>query len=407
MTVAALSQLNRVYWYCGMLAVLASVGACSDSPQISSTPPELRVQHGQLVRRHLLTGALEAVTATEIKVPRTREHRLQIQRMVADGANVAEGDVVLEFDNSSFTANLDQQRTAVQRARRSLLQVRAQGDARLRDAEAAAERARIAQAKAELDASVPPSIRSRYEQRSFELARSKAASEHTKALADLESANAAVDADIKVAEEELHKAQRELAVAEEAVSALRLEAPRTGIAVVEENPWEDRKFQVGDTVFPGWTIVEIPDLDSLRVRAALSDVDDGSIAPGLPAVCTPDIEPGIHLAGRIADITAIAREQRVFSERRGFDVTVELDDEPGEVLLVPGMSVRVEVETGRGEGLLAPRAALDLVADPPRARRVGGTWTEVVLGPCSTLECLIVEGLGEGDRLAPVAEGQP
>jgi multidrug resistance efflux pump len=405
--VQSYSQFCRASWNTLLAAALAVAFGCSGPLPDRPATTELRVRRGQLVRRHLLTGAFEAVTATEIKVPRTREHRLQIQRMVTDGATVAEGEVVLEFDNSSFTANLDQQRTAVQRARRSLLQVGAQGEARLRDAEATAERARIALAKAELDVSVPPSIRSRFEQRSFELAHSKAAVEHAKALADLEAANAAVSADIRVAEEELHKARRELTVAEEAVSALQLRAPRAGIAVVEENRWEDRKYQVGDTVFPGWTIVAIPDLASLRVRAALSDVDDGSIAPGLPAVCTPDFEPALHLTGRIGDITAIAREQRVFSERRGFDVTVELDESPGEVLLVPGMSVRVEVETGHGEGLLAPRAALDLVADPPRARRFDGSWVEVVVGPCSVLECLVVEGLGEGDRLAPVVGGGP
>jgi multidrug efflux pump subunit AcrA (membrane-fusion protein) len=350
----------------------------------------------------LITGALEAIESAEVKVPRTSEQRLQIQWLAADGAMVAAGDTVLEFDNSSFTANLDQQRTAVQRSRRTLLQIRAQGDARMREADAAEERARIALAKAELDASVPVEIRSRYDHRTYQLASTKARANHDKALADHRATETSVDADIQVAEEEYQKARRELASAEDAVNALVLVAPRDGIIVVEENPWEDRKFQVGDTVFPGWTVVGIPNLDRLRVRASLSDVDDGSLEAGMPVRCTPDIEPGLHLEGTIAEITPIAREQRIFSERRGFDVTIEIFRTGDDVLLVPGMSVRVEAERQFPDQLLIPRAALDLASRPPTALLGNGSRVEIEVGPCSAHDCVLTGGLEEGARLAPM-----
>jgi len=357
------------------------------------------------MQRHLLTGELEAVERAEIKVPRTREHRLQIQWLVADGTMVEEGETVLQFDNSSFTANLDQQRTALQRSRRTLLQTLAAGEARLREAEAAVERARITVAKAELDAAVPASIRSRYDHRTLELAETKARADHRKAEADLLAAATAVDSENRIAEEQHRKAERELEMAEEALAALSLTAPRAGIIVVDEHPWEDRKYQVGDTAFPGWTVLGIPNLEQLRVRASLSDVDDGLLEVGMAAECTPDIEPGLHLRGRITEITPIAREQRIFSERRGFDVTVELDDDPGDVLLVPGMSVRVDVaDSSEREHLLVPRAALDLDGSPPRAQRRSGSWTEVEIGSCSVHDCILIDGLSEGDRLRAVSE---
>jgi len=384
----------------------AAVG-CSKPDTVSSLADDLRVRHGALVRRYLMTGALEAVERAEIKVPRTREHRLQIQWLAPDGAMVTEGETVLEFDNSSFTANLDQQRTAVQRSRRTLLQTQAGGEARLREAESAVERARIAFAKAEVDASIPESIRSRYDHQTLQLAASKASATHDKALADLQSTTTSVHADNQISEELHRKAQRELNVAEENVDAVVLRAPRDGIIVVDEHPWEDRKYQVGDTLFPGWTVLGIPDLDRLRVRAALSDVDDGELEIGMAVKCTPDIEPDLHLEGRIGDITPIAREQRVFSERRGFDVTIEIESEHGQVLLVPGMSVRVEIERREDEGLLIPRAALDLGSDPPRALRRSGSWVEVDLGECSAQHCVLLDGLPEGSRLGSVAGWTP
>jgi HlyD family secretion protein len=379
------------------------VGCGGDGGVFEGTE-DLRVHRGTLVQRHLLTGALEAVERAEIKVPRTSEHRLQIQWLATDGAMVTEGETVLEFDNSSFTANLDQQRTAVQRSRRTLLQIQAGGEARLREAEAAVERARIAFAKAEVDASVPESVRSRYDHRTLRLAATKAMADHEKALADMQSTTTSAESDIRVGEELYSKAQRELTVAEEAVRAVVLKAPRDGIIVVEEHPWEDRKYQVGDTLFPGWTVLGIPDLNLLRVRASLSDVDDGELEIGMTARCTPDIEPDLHIAGRISEITPIAREQRVFSERRGFDVTIELDAGTGEVLLVPGMSVRVEVEHRGAESLLVPRAAIDLGSEPPRALKRNGTWADIEIGACSALNCILVDGLEEGSKLMTIAE---
>lgn len=377
---------------------------CGAEPVGRESPAELEVVRGAFAQRALLTGVIEAVDSAQIKVPRTRENRLQIQWLAADGSRVAAGERVLEFDNSSFTANLDQQRSAVQRSRRSLLQVTAQGDARLREAEAAVERARIALAKAELDAAVSAAVRSRFEQRSAELALAKAKADHEKSLTDLKSTRTSVQADIRISEEEHLRNRRELAIAEEAVNALVLTAPREGIVVVEENPWEDRKFQVGDTVFAGWTVLGIPDLDDLRVRASLSDVDDGRLAHKMVVRCTPDIEPELHLPGRITEITPIAREQRVYSERRGFDVAIALEPAWGDTLLLPGMSVRVEVEVNEGEQLLVPRAALDLSRSPARALRQDGSWAEVEIGTCSALACVLVSGLAEGDRLAPIRD---
>lgn len=400
------SQFNRASCVIASVVGLVAAIGCSSPGAAVSSPEDLRVHRGDLVQRLLLTGDLEAIESAEIKVPRTREHRLQIQWLATDGEIVTEGDTVLEFDNSSFTANLDQQRTAVQRSQRTLLQTRALGEARLREADAAVERARIALAKAELDASVPVSIRSRYDHSRFQLALTKARADHDKALADHRATEASVDADIEVDEEESRKARRELTVAEEALDALVLTAPRDGIVVVEENPWEDRKFQVGDTVFSGWTVIGIPNLDKLRVRASLSDVDDGALNLGTPVLCTPDIEPGLHLEGIVAEITAIAREQRIFSERRGFDVTIELTGAADDVLLVPGMSVRVEAERRTPDQLLILRGAVDFTTEPPTALPRNGSRVAIELGPCSAQECVLASGLEDGVLLSPVTGGR-
>jgi len=402
------SQHNCRFWLAiTLIGALGAGSACDRRPPDGGVlpPTDAEVEEGTLVQRFLLTGAFEAVDSADVFVPQTNEWQLQLQWMIPDGSVVAEGETVVEFDNSSFAANLDQQRTAVQRSERTLLQTRASGEARMREAEAAVERARIALAKAEIDASVPESIRSRYDHQTYRLAAVKARANYEKALADLKSTTKSVEADNLVGEEERRKSRRELAAAETALEALVLKAPRDGLVVVEDHPWEDRKFQVGDTLYPDWVVLGIPDLERLRVRASLSDVDDGSLEVGMPVTCIPDIAPELALDGLIERITPIAREQRVFSERRGFDVTIGIVSSLHDTLLVPGMSVRVEAERRLEPSLLVPRAAIDFSGAEPRARLRSGGWSKIKLGPCSASRCVLLDGLERRTRLSVLPGG--
>lgn len=158
-------------------------------------------------------------------------------------------------------------------------------------------------------------------------------------------------------------------------------------------------MQVGDAVWMGMTVVRIPDLAAMRVQAQLSDVDDGRIGTGMPARCVLDTYPDLVFPGKVAEVQAVAREAERFSPRRMFPTLVALDKTDPDRMR-PGMSVRVEIEATRRDGvLLAPRAGLDLAAEPIVARVRGGTRQPVKLGPCNASVCIVEQGLDEGALL--------
>ena len=67
----------------------------------------------------------------------------------------------------------------------------------------------------------------------------------------------------------------------------------------------------------------------------------------------------------------------------------------------PGLSVRVEVVRGSWpKALSVPRGAVRFEKDGPVVRRQGGGTTAVKLAACTPLECVVVSGLAEGDRVA-------
>lgn len=386
-----------------MLAVVLASGCSPDHATASvesDAPGELLVvRRTAMHSKVLLTGALEAERSEKVHVPRTPLWQLTIRWMEVDGTTVVEGQRVLEMDNSQFTSDLVQKRLARSGAYNDLIRKEADIAGEIFDKEFALEQQRIAVAKARIDAEIPATLRSSRDYQEDQLDLARAEFEYDKALEELEASTQASVAAIEELTLALRRAEGEIATAEDAIAKLTLAAPRDGILVVAENPGEGRKFQEGDNAWVGLAVMSIPDLSSMMVVARLSDVDDGRIAPGMPAVCTLDAYPDRTFTGHVREIAPIAQEDSNQSMRRSFRVVIVLD-EPDPERMRPGMSVRVEItETPADDVLIAPRVALDLSSEPYHALLADGSTAEIRLGRCSTVACVIEEGLDEGARL--------
>lgn len=374
-------------------------GYSEDAPEQS-----LRVRRGAFHNDVILSGELDAARGDVLSVPPLPSWQTGIKTLAEDGAAVKAGEVVVELDNGSLTSDLDSKRQAAMQAAQELTQKESEWTADLEGKQLDVEKKKSELEKAVLDAKVPKELLSgrAYEEKQTALRRTT--TEHVKAVDSLRARRISVKAERENLLLNIAKTQREIAIAEGAISALVLRAPREGIVVVKDHPWEGRKLQTGDPVWVGFPIALIPDLSSIRVTAGLADVDDGKIAKGMPVTITLDGYPDVQYTGRIAAISAVAQESRRQSLRRQFEVLVTFDKlDPNRMR--PGLSARVVVHRNSlAASLLAPRAAIDFSAKTPRARLEGGAMKDVRLGPCNAQDCVILGGLEEGARLAPLVE---
>jgi len=378
-------------------------GAQAERPSAPDRAPaaDYTVRRGDFVERFLMTGQLEAVRSDSIIVPRNPSWNIQIRWMEADGVRVEEGRKVVELDNTALLSEADEKYLLVLDKIDERDQKKATLAAQEQDKVFQLEQKRVELAKAEIEASIPESIVERREYQERQLAFRRAGNEYDKTLEELEAFREASASELSVLEIALDKARREFEAAERAITTLTLHAPRAGLFVVAENPWEDRKFQVGDSAWTGLTVARIPDLSEMRIESKLDDVDDGRIAVGDRATCTMDAYPELPIPCEIVDFTPIAQEGDRQSVRRSFRVSVALE-RTETALMRPGMSVKVEVEASSlPDALLAPRGGLDLGVEPPIAHLAGGGEREVRIGSCNALECVVEDGLAEGDRLTP------
>lgn len=382
----------------GLLFLALCAAGCAGAAE-GDRGEDLIVRRGDLRPRLLLTGELVAARAEELKVPRTPSWQVQVRWMAEDGTAVRAGDRVVELDNSSFTRELEEKRAGAADATTELARKQAETRSGLAEKQFAVEQRRSELAKARLAAEVPPDLMSAREHQERQLALRRAEVALAKAEKDLAAHREAGAADLEVQRITLRRSEREIAQAEEAIDELILRAPRDGIILSAKHPWEGRKLREGDDVWVGMTVATLPDLSTLQVEAALSDVDDGRIKPGMEAVCTLDAYPSVSFRGRVMDISAVAQEAPRQPLLRSFPVKIRLDRLDPQKMR-PGMSVRVEVlgPEVRG-GLLAPRAALDFSAERPRALLADGGRREVRLGPCDASFCVVEQGLDEGTRL--------
>lgn len=374
--------------------------ACRRAPLPSHRPPAeaLVLTRGALQDRLLLTGELEAVSSVDLVTPRTSQWQINLRYLAPEGSAVKAGERVAEFDNSSFVTARSDKQLAAQTARSELLQQRAQGEIAIADKAFEVARAKSALDKAQRRAQVPADLLPgrTYQENQLELERARVALQKAEGALEAERRSAALD--LRIKEIAIQQTERQIQTAQEAIDSLVLRAPRDGLMVAVEHPWEGRKIEAGDNVFVGLAVARLPDLSRMRVRAQLSDVDEGRVASGMKATCTLDAYPADPLPCQVEEVSQVAREPSRRSLRRTFPVLLSLDrSDPAR--LRPGLSVKVTL-SGQAvqEALLAPRAALLL--QPPRLCLRDGGAAPVVVGVCDRHRCQVVPPPGEGRVVA-------
>jgi len=365
------------------VAVFAFAALRCGAPAQGSPTPKLQITRGDLVDVITLTGELQASRGTTIAVPRMDTWQTTIRWLIDDGSRVKRGDRLVELDNTTISATLDQKRTAVQSAEHELAESRARTNADLLEKRFDLDRKRAEMEKAKLKAIVPASVVSAKELRDRQLALERATNEAQKAQTLVDSATRGTAADIRNIELQLEAAKRDFTNAQRSIDSLTLTAPDDGLVLISDALFEPRRLQVGDRAWVGMSLARIPDLGSIQVVAILSDVDDGAVRAGDRATVIVDAWPARRYEGTVLSVAPVAQEIARQSLRRGFKTIIKLDH-LDDTLLHPGYSVQVTIpRVLRRNALLVPRELIDMSG---AKTKVAGR--DVKLGPCNSKVCV-------------------
>jgi multidrug resistance efflux pump len=382
---------------------LALVGAgCGPTVEPLAEVPTLEVSRSEaFVRRVTAEGYLRAVEATPLTAPEDSQQPMKVAWVAVDGSQVRAGDVVVRFDATEMQRELENSRDDVTAAQRQIERERTLGSAsgRRRDRTAALagvelEMARELQTEDERILSRNEIIETRID---AGLAQAKA--DHAREVKGVEGA-------VSRSQRQVHDiarrhAQSSVQRAEDGLARLEIAAPQDGLLVLERD-WRGNTLRVGDTIWPGQKVAEIPRVAAMEAELYVLEADAGDLVAGLPAELVIEAYPeAIHQA-TLAKVDTLAKPRHQEVPVQYFAVTLALAATDPATMKV-GQRVRGTIVLEQGDAIVVPRQAVfERDGRMFVHRRDGERFeeVEVELGSSSAGRVVVTEGLAEGDRIA-------
>jgi multidrug resistance efflux pump len=396
------SRSRRLLWSALLLAVVGSwwlAGRASGE----GGGGWVEVRRDDLVLGAEVTGTLAAVDSAPVRPPQIPDMWNQkIAFLAPEGAEVRAGTPVLKLDTSELERKLVEKMGEESSAEKELEKKEAslaqgRSDDELHLAEAEAKRRKDA-----LKAQVPPELIASHEltEARDDLALAEREIAYVKEKLRLAAERGAAEL-AELADKRARAAAR-VGEIQRQIEQMTVRAPRAG-TVVYVGDRRGEKKKVGDSVWEGEQVIEIPALSRMRADAFVDEADAGRIAVGQEVLLRLDAHPDLSFAGRVESIRG-AVEQRTENVRQkvvGLSVALDRTDP---LRMRPGMRFQGIVETGRAKRLLVvPAEAVLATASGPLVYRKTLLGVEAVrprLGRRNDHAVEILSGLAAGDRVA-------
>jgi RND family efflux transporter MFP subunit len=391
----------------GALAIVAAIAAVTGAfgRSAAADVPTTLVTKGEFIDYLQVRGEVKAVRSVPLTVPTTGGGDLQILELAKNGMNVKKGDVVVRFDPMSVQRALNDRRSEFKQAEEEIGKTRAQYKIQEQQTQTDVTKARYDVKRAELD-TVPSEFLPRMEREQKELKLSDAKAKLGENERKLAALNDIEKAELASKVEKRDKARFDLEHAERQLGGLQIVSPVDGVVSIMPN-WRQccppPDFKAGDRAWPGQVIAEVPDLSTLRVTARLEEAERGRMQPGQQVVVRADAVPDKELAGKIEDISALARvDFSNWPPQRNFNMIVELDQM--DPRLRPGMNttVRVAVDRVADVVLIPARAVFEKEGRSVAYVRTRTGWDErlVQIARRGQEQHVVRDGVRPGERVA-------
>jgi len=339
------------YWIAAVLALGAVGGLVAWSKmrkvEVAADLPMAKARQGEFLVLVRCRGELAAARSIQLTAP-VRVADLQIVWLAPPNSPVTVGQTVIRFDPSAAQQAIREHTAALRQAKANLDQAQAQ--------------ARITAEQDKLDLA----------QSQYDLEKARLTASQQAIMSEIQGEESKIDA--RVAEEKLHaeqaavelhqksseariasltrlrnQEQTELDIANHQVALMEVHTPSAGVIAYLSNTsqgWVNAQpYKVGDRVFAGAVIAQVPDLSTIRVEAKVDEVDRGQIAAGDAGVVKIDALPEKTWTAKLAGVSPLTEQSFDWPPSRSFKAYIALDRPAAQ--LRPGMNASADVIVAR------------------------------------------------------------
>jgi multidrug efflux pump subunit AcrA (membrane-fusion protein) len=343
---------RRLRFWAAVVGVLLALGGAAAGVyhlrqvQASVTLPVAPARKGDFLVIIRCRGELKAARSMQISAPVVPN--LRIAWLSPTGEAVRTGDPIIRFDSSSAQQQLQQKEAQLRQAQATLDQAVAQAritaeqdKSDLLDSQYTVERARLEASKTEIVS------RLQGEESRIDLG---VAEQKLKVQEATVALHAASDKSKIASLTRLRdQAQADVNLTKSRIAQMEIKAPFAGFVVFEFNysqGYLDAKpFKVGDNVFAGMLLAEIPDLGALELDAKVEETDRGRIAVNQEARVRVDSLPELTMAASIGRISLLAEQSYGWPPTRNFHAYASIAHPDSR--LRPGMNGGMDIVVNR------------------------------------------------------------
>lgn len=390
MNLSSTLSRKRGWIWMGIVAMLGVAAGAAWWVQKSPRVDVLELRYAPLLRT--LQFSARVATLSRVDVGSTVTGRVA-QVRVAEGAQVRQGEVLVQLETEELRAAVTQALASERQAQARLAGLRstgrssaqaglAQADSTLKAAEAELARTQQLVKQGFLSEARLDEVR-----RAVEVARAQQAGARAQTQANAEAGT------------DVAQAQAQLALASAATAAARARLAQAAVLAPTDARVLTRDVEPGQIVQPGKALMSLALAGPTQLTAQVDERFLDQLQPGQKAAVVADAFADQRFAARVLSIAPA-----VDAQRGAIEVKFALEQQ-APAFLREDMTLSVEVETGRRERALvlplsalrtqpSPTSATVLVAEAGRAQQ-----RQLRLG-LRTLDAVeVLEGLAEGDAV--------
>ena len=286
------------------------------------------------------SGEIRATNSTTLTVPRGRSNQVQIVYLVPEGTTVQAGDTVVRFSTTEVDKTIADKDAELTLLESDAKKTKADQESRmwdlkgnLRNAELAFEQAKLQIEKMKFEA---------------EMSRKEAEINLERNRLALEQANRRIKSQERIDESEdmksamkINQVKSDLDRSRNEREQLILKAPMQGLVVYEMNWSTGRKIAIGDSPWPGMSLVSLPDLSKMQAITYVNEVDISRLKKAQQSVVRLDAFPDKAFPAKVLSVGTIGQQRDRSSNMKTFEVI--LDIEGTDQILKPGMTTNNEI----------------------------------------------------------------
>ncbi|MCH7783398.1 efflux RND transporter periplasmic adaptor subunit [candidate division KSB1 bacterium] len=360
-----------------------------------------------------ITGEIIAHQSRLIKGSRELGRTLKIAKLAPEGSIVKEGDFLLQFDTSDLEKLLKDRQGELDFKNGELIALTAQFET---DTVRLIRQLQIAQLTFDKE-------RMKYEMSHLEplnKRRQMQISMKTSELTfkdkqdDIESQLLQGRNDLQSTRNDIRILENNVAYTNSLIERSTIYAPIPGLVVYMEvsvgiGLGEKEKIKVGSSNSYRRSLIQLPDLSKMLVKAEITEVEYAGIKPGQEADITLDISETVY-SGTVSELASLAHTKYIYSPGESpsfetvFDLKIAIHKDEDDLSLKPGMKAVCKIITNKLQNAtyIPIRAVFEEAGVTFVYVKDGSSFrkTPVTVGTGNKEDIVITEGLTPGQQVA-------